>query len=773
MSDFLTAARERVVIYDGAIGHRHPGRRTSPPTTSAAPTSRAATSCSCVTRPDVIAGLHAAYFEVGVDVVETDTFGCLRRHRSPSTASPTGPTRSTGRRPASPRRWPTSYATPDRPRWVAGSIGPGTKFPSLGQIRFAELRDAYEVQARGLLEGGVDLLIIETQFDLLGAQGRDDRRPPGHGRDRARGAAPGAGHHGAHRPHAARHRDRRRAGRHRRRCGPTSSASTAPPARPRWASTSATSSQHARMPISCLPNAGLPSVVDGQMHYDLTPDQLAEYHAPLRHRARRRASSAAAAAPRPSTSPPWSTRCRDLDAAPPRTPSHEAGATSIYSLGAVRAGHLVPDHRRAHQRQRLQEVPRGHARGRLGHVRRRWPSDQVKEGAHVLDVCVDYVGRDGAADMDEIASASPPRRACPLVLDSTEPPGHRGRPAVDRRPGHPQLGQPRGRRGRGHAASTGSCQAGRGVRRRRHLPAHRRGGPGPRRRVEAAGRPPHPRPRRRPLRPRAERPDLRRARPSRSRPATTTCAATASTPSRPSAASRPSCPACYTTLGLSNVSFGLKPAARHVLNSVFLHECVEAGLDSAIVHAARIMPLNRIPERAARGLPSTSIYDRARATTTTRCRSCSTCSRTSTPAEVEKEDRTRLDRRAAAVSQRIIDGDRDGLEADLDEAMAGGHHPARHHQRRAARRHEGRRRAVRLRPDAAAVRAAVGRDDEGGGRLPRAAHGEGRLRRQGPHRAGHGQGRRPRHRQEPRRHHPHQQRLRGAQPRHQGARSPR
>ena len=55
-------------------------------------------------------------------------------------------------------------------------------------------------------------------------------------------------------------------------------------------------------------------------------------------------------------------------------------------------------------------------------------------------------------------------------------------------------------------------------------------------------------------------------------------------------------PGVHTTLGVSNVSFGLKPAARHVLNSVFLHECVEAGLDSAIVHAARIMPLNRIPD---------------------------------------------------------------------------------------------------------------------------------------------------------------------------------
>ena len=59
------------------------------------------------------------------------------------------------------------YATAERPRWVAGSMGPGTKFPTLGQIPYADLRAAYEEQAQGLLEGGVDLLIIETVFDLL------------------------------------------------------------------------------------------------------------------------------------------------------------------------------------------------------------------------------------------------------------------------------------------------------------------------------------------------------------------------------------------------------------------------------------------------------------------------------------------------------------------------------------------------------------------------------------------------------------------------------
>ena len=209
---------------------------------------------------------------------------------------------------------------------------------------------------------------------------------------------------------------------------------------------------------------------------------------------------------------------------------------------------------------------------------------------------------------------------------------------------------------------------------------------------------------------------------------------------------------------------------------VFLHECVEAGLDSAIVHAARSCRSTASPTSSARSAStsSTTAAGRPRATRrpTTRSSACSRSSRTSRPSTVVKEDRSGwpVEQR---LSQRIIDGDRDGLTDDLDEALAGGHHPARHHQRRAAGRHEGGRRAVRLRRDAAAVRAAVGRDHEDGRRLPRAVHGEGRRRRQGPHRARHRQGRRARHRQEPRRHHPHQQRLRGAQPRHQGARSPR
>jgi 5-methyltetrahydrofolate--homocysteine methyltransferase len=130
-------------------------------------------------------------------------------------------------------------------------------------------------------------------------------------------------------------------------------------------------------------------------------------------------------------------------------------------------------------------------------------------------------------------------------------------------------------------------------------------------------------------------------------------------------------PGVFTTLGVSNVSFGLSPAARHVLNSVFLHECVEAGLDSAIVHAARIMPLNRIPEDQVK-VCLDLIYDRRDPETgydplTELLDVFADVS----VAKQEKEDRSGwpVEER---LKSRIIDGDRDGLTDDLDEAMAAG-----------------------------------------------------------------------------------------------------
>jgi 5-methyltetrahydrofolate--homocysteine methyltransferase len=130
-------------------------------------------------------------------------------------------------------------------------------------------------------------------------------------------------------------------------------------------------------------------------------------------------------------------------------------------------------------------------------------------------------------------------------------------------------------------------------------------------------------------------------------------------------------PGVYTTLGVSNVSFGLSPAARHVLNSVFLHECVQAGLDSAIVHAGRIMPLNRIPEEQVK-VCLDLIYDRRdQAAGYDPLAELLDVFADVTVAKQEKEDRTGwpVDER---LKHRIIDGDRDGLTDDLDEALAAG-----------------------------------------------------------------------------------------------------
>ena len=366
-------------------------------------------------------------------------------------------------------------------------------------------------------------------------------------------------------------------------------------------------------------------------------------------------SSAAAAAPRPSTSRRRRRRAATSTPAAAHARRTSRGVTSIYSPGArstrTPSFLIIGERTNANGSKKFREAMLA---GDWDTLRRRWPSDQVKEGAHVLDVCVDYVGRDGTADMDEIASRFATQASVPLVLDSTEPQVHRGRPAVASAAG-PSSTRPTSRtasrRARGSTASSrwpastaprsSACSS---TRRARPATSSGRCGsptasttsPSTRYGLEPA--------------------DLifdaltLPARP----PATTTCAGDAIDTHRgASGASRPRCPACHTTLGLSNVSFGLKPAARHVLNSVFLHECVQAGLDSAIVHAAQIMPLNRIPDEQ-REVCLDLIYDRRGTAGTLRRRRGYDPLQTLLEifadvkaAEVEKEDRSRLAGRAA------------------------------------------------------------------------------------------------------------------------------
>ncbi len=669
MARFLDLVNERVVTYDGATGTFLQGLDLTADDFGG-PELEGCNEFLVVTRPDAIRQFHAAYLDVGCDVVETNTFGAFAIPLAEyDLADRTHELNVTAARLA--REVVDDFSTPDHPRFVAGSVGPGTKMPSLGHITFAELRDAYQVQMDGLLEGGVDLLIIETQFDLLGlkaaivaarramaAQGREvpiqaqvtieltGRMLPGTEIGAALSAidplhpaiiglncATGPSEMGEHLRHL---------------------------------------SQHARMPISCLPNAGLPQVIDGKMAYDLTPDQLAEHHKRFITELGVQVVGGCC-----GTGPEHIKRivevCRDLTPAP-RTPVHEAGATSIYSQVPFEqdTSFLIIGER---------TNANGSKKFRDAMLEGDWDTclqmgkDQLAEGAHILDVCVDYVGRDGALDMDELASRFGTQIAAPLVLDSTEPQvleaglQHIGGRSLLNSANLEDGDAPGSRMDRvftlcqeyGAAAicllideegQARDVEWKLRVAHRIHDIAIERYGLEPSDLVFDALT--------FPLSTGDE--DLRKD-----------AIATMEAIRRIKA----ELPGVHTTLGVSNVSFGLKPAARHVLNSVFLHECVEAGLDSAIVHAARIMPLNRIPDEQ-RQVALDLVYDRR-----------GTAGGDGTDpdydplhrllalfedvevGEVVKEDRSGwpVEQR---LSQRIIDGERDGLEADLDEALANG-----------------------------------------------------------------------------------------------------
>ena len=670
MSSFLETVRQRVVIYDGAMGTGIQERGLTADDFGG-PDLEGCNELLVVTRPDLIKELHAEYLAVGVDVIETDTFGGL-----PVTLGEYGQAdRALEINHAAAlvaREVASDYSTPDHPRFVAGSIGPGTKFPSLGQIRFAELRDHYRIQAAGLIDGGVDVLIIETMFDLLSikaamigcrramaAAGRevplqvqvtmeltgrmlpgteigaalcalDAMRPDVIGINCATGPVEMSEH--------LRHL-----------------------------------SQHARMPISCIPNAGLPSVVDGQMHYDLTPEQLAEHHrAFITELGVEIVGGCCGTTPAHLAAVVGA--CRDLERA--RHAEHEAGATSIYSMVPFEQDTsfmIIGERTNANGSKKFREAM----------LDADWDTtvamakDQVKEGAHVLDVCVDYVGRDGAADMDEIGSRFATQSSVPLVLDSTEPQVMEA--ALQWLGGRAILNSANLEDGEAEGSRldrviTLAREYGAAV----ICLAHRRGGPGPRRRVEAAGGPSHPRPGRGPLRPRAGRPHLR----------------------------RPDLPAVHRRRGPAGRRHGHHRrhppdqgrAPRRAHHPGRLQRVVRAqagrpprpqlGVPARVRRRpASIRPSSTppgscrstgSPRSSARSAStsSTTAAARPRATSppTTRSRRCWPCSRTST--RPRSRSRTVRDWTVEQrLSQRIIDGDRDGLETDLDQAMAAGTAP--------------------------------------------------------------------------------------------------
>jgi 5-methyltetrahydrofolate--homocysteine methyltransferase len=658
---YLDAVRERVVVFDGATGTNLQLRHLAPDDFGG-PAFEGCNEILVETRPDVIADLHRSFFDVGCDVVETDSFGALPWVLAEYNLADR--TRELATRAAGLARDVAGPAD-TAGRWVAGSLGPGTKIASLGQITFADQRDGYQEAAAGLLAGGIDLFVVETVQDLLQAKAAIIG---------CRRAMADAGRQVPIQVQVT----IETTGRMLMGTEIGAALTTIDALRPdvmglNCATGPAEMSEHlrylaqrSRVPISVLPNAGLPSVVEGRMHYDLTPAQLAEHHA--RFITEYGVSVVGGCC---GTTPAHLRAVVDACAAltpTERRPEWEPGLASIYSqvpYDQAPSFLVVGERTNANGSKKFREAMLADDWDTCLAMAR----EAVKGGAHVLDVCVDYTGEDGVADMKEVASRFATQATLPIMLDSTEPPVIEtglqliaGKPVLNSvnledgdAPGTRldrflSLAREYG------AAVVCTCIDTEGQARTadwklraataiRDLAVGRYGLPPEDLLFDPLVLP------------------ITTGMEESRRDGIETIEGIRRIKTELSGVG--------TIVGLSNVSFGLAPAARHALNSVFLHECQEAGLDAAIVHAARIQPLHKIDPRVVE-VCLDLIYDRrdeARGydPLAELLRLFEGVSAT----EVATEDRSGwpVERR---LSQRIVDGDRDGLDADLDEALRHG-----------------------------------------------------------------------------------------------------
>ncbi|MGK5529546.1 methionine synthase [Streptomyces sp. URMC 129] len=616
-----------------------------------------------VTRPDIVASVHRAYFDSGVDCVETNTFGAnLAALGEYDIAHRVFELSRAGA--AIARETADEFTAADsRQRWVLGSMGPGTKLPTLGHVTYRPLRDAYQQNAEGLIAGGADALLVETSQDLL------QTKAAVLGARRALTAA------GADLPLLVQVTVETTGtmllgseiGAALTALEPLGidmiglNCATGPAEMSEHLRYLA---RHARVPLSCMPNAGLPVLGKDGAHYPLSPAELADAHETFIGEFGLSLIGGCCGTT-PEHLRQVVERVRELRPAP-RDPRPEPGASSLYQTVPFRqdTSYLAIGER---------TNANGSKKFREAMLAGRWDDcvemarEQIREGAHMLDLCVDYVGRDGVADMAELAGRFATASTLPIVLDSTEP-------AV-LEAGLEKLG------GRAVINSVnyedGDGPDSRFARVTRLAVEH--GAALMALTIDEQGQ--------------ARTPEQKVAIAERLIAdltgnwgvhvsdiiidCLTFTICTGQEESRKDGLHTIEAirelkrrhPGVQTTLGLSNISFGLNPAARLVLNSVFLDECVRAGLDSAIVHAAKILPIARIaPEQVevARDL----IYDRRREGYDPLQRFLELFE--GVDAKSMKAGKTEellalpLDER---LKRRIIDGERNGLEADLDQAL--------------------------------------------------------------------------------------------------------
>ncbi|MET7681766.1 methionine synthase [Streptomyces sp. NPDC005423] len=660
VSALREALATRVVVADGAMGTMLQAQE---PTLDDFEDLEGCNEILNLTRPDIVRSVHEEYFGTGVDCVETNTFGANHSALAEyDIADRVHALSEAGARIA--RETADDFGARDgRQRWVLGSMGPGTKLPTLGHIGYRTLRDGFQANAEGLLAGGADALIVETTQDLLQTKSSvlgARRAMEATGTDvpllvsmafettgtMLLGSEIGAALTALE---------------------PLGidmiglNCSTGPAEMSEHLRYLA---RHSRTPLLCMPNAGLPILTKDGAHFPLDPEGLADAQETfVRDYGLNLVGGCC------GTTPEHLRRLveRVRESSPvERHPQPEPGAASLYQTVPFRqdTAYLAIGER---------TNANGSKKFRDAMLAGRWDDcvemarDQIREGAHMLDLCVDYVGRDGVADMEELAGRFATASTLPIVLDSTEVPVLRagleklgGRAVINsvnyedgdgpesrfakvtelaREHGAALIALTIDEEGQARTVETKVAIAERLI---EDLTANwgvlesdilidtltftictgqeesRKDGVAT---IEAIR-------------------ELKRRRPD-----------------------------VQTTLGLSNISFGLNPAARVLLNSVFLDECVKAGLDSAIVHASKILPIARfddeqvttaldlIYDRRAEGYdPLQKLMALFEGATTKSLKA----------GRAEELAALPLDER---LKRRIIDGEKNGLEADLAEAL--------------------------------------------------------------------------------------------------------
>lgn len=654
------ALATRVVVADGAMGTM---LQAQDPTMEDFQQLEGCNEVLNITRPDIVRSVHEAYFSVGVDCVETNTFGtnyaALAEY---DIAERNFELSEAGARIA--RQVADEFtSSTGQQRWVLGSMGPGTKLPTLGHITYAQIRDAYQTNAEGLLAGGADALLVETTQDLLQTKSSII------GARRAMEAL------GVNVPLI---------------CSVTvettgtmllgseiGAALTA--LEPlgidmiglNCATGPAEMSEHlrylarnARVPLSCMPNAGLPVLTKEGAHYPLTAAELADAQETF-VREYGLSLVGGCCGTTPEHLRQVVERVRGT-AVVQRDPRPEPGAASLYQTVPFRQDTsymAIGERTNANGSKKFREAM----------LEGRWDDcvemarDQIREGAHMLDLCVDYVGRDGVADMEELAGRFATASTLPIVLDSTEVPVIKA--GLEKLGGRAVINSVNYEDGDGpesrFAKVTRLAQEHGAA-----LIALTIDEEGQARTVEHKVAI-------------AERliEDLTANWGIRESDilidTLTFTICTGQEESRGDGIAtiesirelKRRHPDVQTTLGLSNISFGLNPAARVLLNSVFLDECVKAGLDSAIVHASKILPIARFDEEQV----STAldlIYDRRTEDYDPLQKLMALFEGVNTKSlkagRAEELLALPLEER---LQRRIIDGEKNGLEADLDEAL--------------------------------------------------------------------------------------------------------